>query len=77
MAGGSTEEVARKMKIKGLQPAEQSQSQPDGAWEYATVTADADSQDLLANYGARGWELVAVVREFGTRAIFYFKRRRQ
>lgn len=68
------------MKIKGLQPGG---AQPpevahsDGAWEYATVTADAESPELLGNYGARGRELVAVVREFGTRAIFYFKRRRR
>jgi hypothetical protein len=61
------------MKIKGLLPEE---SQPAG-WEYATVTADADSPALLADYGARGWELVSVVREFGTRVSFYFKRRRQ
>jgi hypothetical protein len=68
------------MKIKGLQP-EGAQpleaSHSDGAWEYATVTAAAESPELLGNYGARGWELVAVVREFGTRAIFYFKRRRR
>jgi hypothetical protein len=40
------------------------------------VTCDAESPDLLAEHGAQGWELVAVVREFGTRATFYFKRRR-
>ncbi|MCC6366841.1 MAG: hypothetical protein IT165_25245 [Bryobacterales bacterium] len=68
------------MKIKGLQPGEtpaQPHPQSDRVWEYATVTAEAESQDLLANYGARGWELVAVVKEFGTRVVFYFKRRRQ
>lgn len=48
-----------------------------GAWEYLVVTGDAESPDLLAEHGAQGWELVAVVREFGTRATFYFKRRRQ
>lgn len=47
-----------------------------GSWEYLVVTGDADSSDLLAQHGAQGWELVAVVREFGTRATFYFKRRR-
>jgi hypothetical protein len=47
-----------------------------GAWEYLVVTGDAESLDLLAEYGAQGWELVTVVREFGTRATFYFKRRR-
>jgi hypothetical protein len=46
------------------------------AWEYLVVTGDAESPDLLAEYGAQGWELVAVVREFGTRATFYFKRRK-
>jgi hypothetical protein len=47
-----------------------------GAWEYVVVTGDAESPVLLAEYGAQGWELVAVVREFGTRATFYFKRRK-
>jgi hypothetical protein len=47
-----------------------------GGWEYLVVSGDAESPDLLAEYGAQGWELVAVVREFGTRATFYFKRRR-
>ena len=48
-----------------------------GVWEYHVVTGDAEAPDLLAEYGAQGWELVAVLREFGTRATFYFKRRRQ
>ena len=48
-----------------------------GAWEYRVVTGDGESPELLAEYGAQGWELVAVLREFGTRATFYFKRRRQ
>jgi hypothetical protein len=47
-----------------------------GAWEYLVITGDAESPGLLAEHGAQGWELVAVVREFGTRATFYFKRRR-
>ncbi len=47
-----------------------------GAWEYLVVTGEAESQELLAERGAQGWELVAVVREFGTRATFYFKRRK-
>lgn len=47
-----------------------------GAWEYLVVTGDAESTELLAEHGAQGWELVSVVREFGTRATFYFKRRR-
>ncbi len=47
-----------------------------GAWEYLVVSGDAESEDLLIRYGAQGWELVAVVREFGTRATFYFKRRK-
>ncbi|HOQ47663.1 MAG TPA: hypothetical protein PK157_20300 [Bryobacteraceae bacterium] len=59
------------MKIRGM-PAETSKPQ----WEYATVTAEAESADLLAEYGSQGWELVAVVREAGTRATFYFKRRK-
>ncbi len=40
------------------------------------VTGDAESPELLAECGALGWELVAVVREFGARATFYFKRRK-
>jgi hypothetical protein len=48
-----------------------------GGWEYTVVTGDAESPELLAQYGTQGWELVAVVREFGTRATFYFKRRKQ
>ena len=60
------------MKIRGM---------PDGAgrpeWEYAVVTAEAESTDVLTQHGADGWELVAVVREGGRRATFYFKRRRK
>jgi hypothetical protein len=44
------------------------------AWEYLVVTTEAESTAVLAEYGAQGWELVTVVREFGTRATFYFKR---
>jgi hypothetical protein len=40
------------------------------------ITSEADSAGVLAEYGAQGWELVAVVREFGARATFYFKRRK-
>jgi hypothetical protein len=47
-----------------------------GAWEYLVVTGDAESAEMLVEHGAQGWELVSVVREFGTRATFYFKRRR-
>jgi hypothetical protein len=46
------------------------------AWEYLVVTTEAESTAVLAEYGAQGWELVTVVREFGARATFYFKRRR-
>jgi hypothetical protein len=46
------------------------------AWEYLVVTTEAESTSVLAEYGAQGWELVTVMREFGTRATFYFKRRR-
>jgi hypothetical protein len=60
------------MKVRS-QPSAQGTS---GGWEYLVVTGDAESPDLLAEYGAQGWELVAVVREFGSRATFYFKRRR-
>jgi len=49
---------------------------PAQAWEYLVVTTEAESAAVLAEYGAQGWELVTVVREFGTRATFYFKRRR-
>ena len=59
------------MKIREM-PAKAAQSQ----WEYMVVTAEAESSDVLAEYGAHGWELVAVVREAGTRATFYFKRRK-
>jgi len=48
---------------------------PAGAWEYLVVTGDAESTEMLAEHGTQGWELVSVVREFGTRATFYFKRR--
>jgi hypothetical protein len=55
-----------------------SQVQSSGiTWEYLVVTGDAESPNLLAEYGSQGWELVAVVRELGMRATFYFKRRRQ
>jgi hypothetical protein len=57
------------MKIREM-PAKSAQ------WEHAIVTAEAESSDVLAEYGAQGWELVAVVREAGTRATFYFKRRK-
>jgi len=60
------------MKVRS-QPSEHG---TPGAWEYLVVSGDAESADLLIRYGAQGWELVAVVREFGTRATFYFKRRR-
>jgi hypothetical protein len=60
------------MKVRS-QPSAQGTS---GGWEYLVVSGDAESQELLAEYGAQGWELVAVVREFGTRATFYFKRRK-
>lgn len=68
------------MKIKGKLPDEMLAKKlgiPDAGWEYETVTAEAESPDLLKDYGARGWELVTVVRDFGTKAVFYFKRRRQ
>ncbi len=60
------------MKVRS-QPS--AQGTPAG-WEYLVVSGDAESPDLLIRYGAQGWELVAVVREFGTRAMFYFKRRK-
>lgn len=68
------------MKIKGALPDEMQAKKlgiPDAGWEYETVTAEAESPDLLQDYGARGWELVTVIRDFGTKAVFYFKRRRQ
>lgn len=69
------------MKIKGVLPDEMQAKklcvESDPGWEYATVTAEAESPDLLKDWCARGWELVTVLREFGTRAVFYFKRRRQ
>ena len=67
------------MKIKGSLPDEMLAKKgiPDAGWEYETVIAEAESPDLLKDYGARGWELVTVIRDFGTKAVFYFKRRRQ
>jgi len=59
------------MKIRGM-PVEPRRIE----WEYTVVTADAESPAVLADHGAQGWELVAVVREAGTRATFYFKRRK-
>ena len=70
MAGRSRKEVAVSMKVR---------SEPRGvrsAWEYLVTTGEAESPEWLAERGAEGWELVAVVREFGTRATFYFKRRK-
>ena len=52
------------------------QHTPCGSWEYLVITAEAESSEVLAEHGAQGWEMVSVIREFGTRATFYFKRRR-
>ncbi|MFN7939139.1 MAG: hypothetical protein U0R19_37795 [Bryobacteraceae bacterium] len=55
-----------------------SQQQATGSgWEYLVTTAEAEASAVLAEHGAQGWELVSVIREFGIRATFYFKRRRQ
>jgi len=62
--------MAHAMKVRSQMQA------PAQAWEYLVVTTEAESTAVLAEYGSQGWELVAVVREFGTRATFYFKRRR-
>lgn len=59
------------MKVRSMP-----QAAAPAEWEYLTVTAEADSPGVLAEHGAQGWELVAVVREFGARATFYFKRPR-
>ncbi|MFN7640600.1 MAG: hypothetical protein ACK5PR_02535 [bacterium] len=59
------------MKVRSMP-----QAATPAEWEYLTVTADADSPGLLAEHGAQGWELVAVVRVFGRRATFSFKRHR-
>lgn len=65
------------MKVRSQNQSQASSKSPRGeAWEYLTVTGEAESPTLLAEHGAQGWELVSVVREFGTRATFYFKRRR-
>lgn len=74
MVGRSIEGVVPEaMRIKGELPREENRQV---TYQYAVVAAPADSPDLLAEYGQDGWELVAVVREFGERVIFYFKRRR-
>ena len=62
--------MAHAMKVRSQMQA------PAQAWEYLVVTTEAESTAVLAEYGAQGWELVTVVREFGTRGTFYFKRRR-
>ena len=59
------------MKVRSQQPSVGS------GWDYLVITAEAETSDFLAEHGAQGWELVSVIREFGTRATFYFKRRRQ
>jgi len=59
------------MKVRSQQPS------AEGGWEYLVITAEAEASAVLAERGVQGWELVSVVREFGTRATFYFKRRRQ
>ena len=65
------------MKVRSQSNSQATGSAPRGeAWEYLTVAGEAESPVLLAEHGAQGWELVSVVREFGTRATFYFKRRR-
>lgn len=65
------------MKVRGQNQGHAAVNAPrPEAWEYLTVTSEAESAALLADHGAQGWELVSVVREFGTRATFYFKRRR-
>ena len=65
------------MKVRSQNQGHAAGNAPRGdAWEYLTVTGEAESPALLAEHGAQGWELVSVVREFGTRATFYFKRRR-
>lgn len=56
------------MKVRN--PAEGGQK-----WEYRVVAGDAENSSLLDEHGAEGWELAGVIREAGTRAIFYFKRR--
>lgn len=65
------------MKVRSQNPSHATSNAPrQESWEYLTVTGEAESPTLLAEHGAAGWELVSVVREFGTRATFYFKRRR-
>ncbi|HOQ48002.1 MAG: hypothetical protein ACM336_10795 [Acidobacteriota bacterium] len=71
MARWTHQELVRKMKIRSMPP-----QAGRTEWEYMVVTGDAESPELLAECGALGWELVAVVREFGARATFYFKRRK-
>jgi hypothetical protein len=58
------------MKVRSQAPS------PGLTWEYLVITTESESAAVLAEYGSQGWELVTVVREFGTRATFYFKRRR-
>jgi len=56
--------------------APQQDHQRRAAWEYAAVAGNDGDVRLLAEYGAEGWELVSVVRQFGERVMYYLKRRK-
>lgn len=48
---------------------------PQIAWEYKSMTTDRESQSPWI-LGDHGWELVSVIPEVGSRATYYFKRRK-
>ena len=56
--------------------APQQDHQRRAAWEYIAVAGNNGDVRLLAEYGAEGWELVSVVRQFGERVMYYLKRRK-
>lgn len=41
-------------------------------WEYQSVLAPRLTD--ISDFGARGWELVAVIPQAGDQAVFYFRR---
>lgn len=47
---------------------------PQTQWEYRTAKMDRDAD--LAQFGAEGWELVAVNALPNDEALFHFKRRK-
>jgi hypothetical protein len=67
--------MAKPMKVRHIET-QQNQTENSTAWEYISVAGDAENYGLLNMYGADGWELVTVLRDAGTRVVYYFRRRR-